>query len=86
MQPLVANSTNTNELLVPSTGLTPDIPISETPSTFDTLGSISEPLLREAIIDITGSLGRFYFEQYEPLREVRSSVQLHPLEQDMYIE
>jgi C-terminal processing protease CtpA/Prc len=86
MQPLVANSTNSNELLVPSTGLTPDIPISETPSTFDTLGAISEPLLREAIIDITGSLGRFYFEHYEPLREVRSSVQLHPLEQDMYIE
>ncbi|WP_439152472.1 S41 family peptidase [Winogradskyella sp.] len=86
MQPLVANSTNSNEALVPSTGLSPDIPISETPSTFESLGSISEPLLREAIIDITGSLGRFYYEQYEPIREVRSSVQLHPLEQDMYIE
>ena len=86
MQPLVANSTNSNEQLVPATGLIPDILISETPSTFDSLGSITEPLLREAIIDITGGLGRFYFENYEPLREVRSSVQLHPLEQDMYIE
>lgn len=50
--PLIANSTNVNDGLVPTNGLTPDITIVETPSTFGTLGTASEPLLLTAIADI----------------------------------
>lgn len=50
--PLIANSTNVNDGLVPTNGLTPDITIVETPSTLGTLGTASEPLLLTAIADI----------------------------------
>ncbi|WP_084221647.1 S41 family peptidase [Winogradskyella sp. PG-2] len=53
--PLIANSTNVNDELVPANGLTPNITVIETPSTFGTLGEISEPLLLAAIADITSA-------------------------------
>jgi len=50
--PLIANSTNVNDELVPATGLVPNIELIETPSTFGTLGTLTEPLLAAAIADI----------------------------------
>lgn len=84
MQPLVANSTNVNDQLVPSTGLLSDIEITETPSTFRTLGDINEPLLSAAIGDIlTGD--RPFGRSSENLTLLKASKSLS-LEQVMYID
>jgi C-terminal processing protease CtpA/Prc len=84
MRPLVANSTNVNDLLVPSTGLIPDIQITETPSTFGVLGDIGEPLLSAAIGDIL--LGdRPFYETDDNLR-LTKPLKTKPLLQDMYID
>ncbi len=72
--PLIANSTNVNDGLVPTNGLTPDITIVETPSTFGTLGTASEPLLLTAIADIENtdrSLNRN--TELQNLKEIKTS-------------
>ncbi|WP_422103752.1 S41 family peptidase [Winogradskyella sp.] len=51
--PLIANSTNVNEVLVPTNGLTPDFVLKETPGNLGTLGTSSDPLLAAVIVDIT---------------------------------
>lgn len=51
--PLIANSVNKNDALVPPTGLTPDLEISEHPATLGTLGDVNEPLLATALMQIT---------------------------------
>ena len=84
MQPLVANSINVNDVAVPSTGLTPDISVIESPRNFGTLGDINEPLLAAAIADIQG-LGRFSSRQLE-FRYLESKVQIHPSEESMYLD
>ena len=84
MQPLVANSTNVNDQLVPSNGLIPDIQISETPSTFDVLGNVSEPLLSAAIGDIISA--------DRPSNRTPQNITIYsinktqPIEQEMYID
>lgn len=85
MQPLIANSTNVNEELVPSNGILPDIEITETPSTFRTLGDVTEPLLAAALADII-FLDRPNNVTNETftLREVNRPIL--SLEQDMYID
>lgn len=84
LQPLVANSTNVNDQLVPSTGLIPDIEITETPSTFRTLGDINEPLLSAAIGDIlTGD--RPFGRSFENLTLIKANQSLSK-EQIMYID
>lgn len=85
MQPLIANSTNVNDQLVPSTGLIPDIEITETPSTFGTLGAPNEPLLAAALSNI--AFDDRSFTQSKPnftLREVKQYI--NPLDQDMYLD
>ncbi|WP_299367555.1 S41 family peptidase [Winogradskyella sp.] len=51
--PLIANSTNVNEVLVPSDGLVPDVDIEESPINLGVLGTSSDPLLAVALVDIT---------------------------------
>lgn len=65
--PLIANSINKDDLLVPPTGLTPDIKIGEHPAILGTLGDVNEPLLASAIQQITG-LAR-PFQQLQELPE-----------------
>jgi C-terminal processing protease CtpA/Prc len=85
MQPLIANSTNVNDELVPETGLLPDIELTESPSNFGILGDINEPLLAEAIQNITSSDRSFgQVSEITQLREVKQIVA--PLEQDMFID
>ncbi|WP_431158575.1 S41 family peptidase [Winogradskyella poriferorum] len=89
MQPLVANSTNVNDQLVPANGLAPDTELSEFPGNLGILGNVDEPLLAEAIFQITGVSGRNADQismQNEPLREANMSKLIHPLEREMYIE
>ena len=86
MQPLVANSVNVNDQLVPSNGLIPNIELSETPYNLGILGNINEPLLAAAIANITTadrSLNETIEEGPRPLKLERF---LSPLEQDMYID
>ncbi|ARV10714.1 hypothetical protein BTO05_04130 [Winogradskyella sp. PC-19] len=56
--PLTGNVSNRDDVLVPSTGLVPNILLEESRTNFGTLGDVEEPLLARAIADITGS-GRF---------------------------
>ncbi|WP_411767009.1 S41 family peptidase [Winogradskyella sp. A3E31] len=58
MFPLIGDSVNSNDELVPSTGLVPNITLSESSTNLGTLGDPNEPLLAAAIADITGT-GRF---------------------------
>jgi C-terminal processing protease CtpA/Prc len=89
MQPLIANSSNVNNELVPSDGLVPNVFLTEFPGNLSSLGNVDEPLLAEAIFLITGSSGRSEVEYYEyPTvpREVNMSKFFHPLEKEMYID
>ena len=71
--PLIANSTNVNDGLVPTNGLTPDITIVETPSTFGTLGMASEPLLLTAIADIENTDRSFNrTTEFQNLKEIKT--------------
>jgi C-terminal processing protease CtpA/Prc len=87
MQPLVANSVNVNDEVVPSDGITPDIALSEIPFNLGTLGDINEPLLAAAIANITG-MGRFSFglQTIDPIKPIETDLSKHLLEQDMYID
>jgi len=86
MQPLVANSVNVNDQLVPSNGLIPDIELREISFELGILGDVNEPLLAAAIADITG-LGRSsFFQTTEPITALKTNIFQHPLEQEMYID
>lgn len=63
--PLIANSTNVNDGLVPTNGLVPDITVLESPSTFGTLGMVSEPLLFAAIADIENADRSAAFQDWD---------------------
>ncbi|WP_299526295.1 S41 family peptidase, partial [Winogradskyella sp.] len=87
MQPLIANSTNANDELVPPDGLAPDILLTEVRYNLGTLGNPEEPLLAEAIEDILGA-GRSFNNQNGTINFhlIEEDGQIHPLEQEMYIE
>jgi len=85
MQPLVANSVNVNDAAVPSTGLTPDIELIESPRDFGTLGDINEPLLAAAIADIQMS-GRPSIPVFDGYRPIENSIDFRPFEDIMYID
>jgi len=82
--PLIANSTNVNELLVPATGLTPDIPYVETPGSLGSLGTSSDPLLTTAIVEITTGerpAGRTFETQ---IKTLKSQIKFSPIESLMF--
>ena len=86
MQPLLANSVNKNDALVPSTGLTPDIQLTEIPFELGILGDVNEPLLAAAIANIAGLDRSSLFQAIEPIRPITTNILQHPLEQEMYID
>ncbi|WP_431107006.1 S41 family peptidase [Winogradskyella poriferorum] len=85
MQPLVANSVNVNDELVPSDGLTADIELTEYPSTFGVLGDTNEPLLEAALLDISNS-GRFTYDLVPGPELIKTKRFFQSLEQEMYLE
>ncbi|MBV7267644.1 peptidase S41 [Winogradskyella sp. WHY3] len=87
MQPLVANSTNVNDELVPSSGLTPNIGLSETLNNLGTLGDVNEPLLAAAIAYIMG-MGRVSYNttSIDIDRSVKIQLNTNPFEQDMFLD
>ncbi|WP_179345762.1 S41 family peptidase [Winogradskyella ursingii] len=87
MQPLVANSSNVNDQLVPADGIDPTIEITESPNTFNMLGNVNEPLLAAAIADINNADRSFPNMKFSDLPRLIKSKKLIPaFEQEMYLE
>lgn len=85
MLPLIGDSSNKDDVLVPSTGLVPNTVLSESRANFGTLGDPDEPLLAAAIADITGA-GRFAFTNtLNATQEIKSSKLNEPLDGYMII-
>ena len=83
--PLIANSVNKNDGLVPPTGLIPDIKLSEHPSYFGILGDVNEPLLAAALNNIT-SFGRPLPQQIEVLKPLENNVDNKIYDGMMFVE
>ena len=77
-------SVNKDDLVVPSTGLEPDIEISESIGNYGVLGTIQEPMLAAALLAIQNS-GRFQTvtQGVSPVLDTNSFI---PYIQDMYID
>ncbi len=71
--PLIANSVNKNDGLVPPTGLIPDIELGEHPATLGTLGDVNEPLFATALNDIA-SFARSVPQPAEILKPLENNV------------
>ncbi|MGJ8550206.1 S41 family peptidase [Winogradskyella wichelsiae] len=86
LQPLIAKSTNVNEELVPSTGLVPDIVLSESVNNLGILGDINEPLLAAAISHLSGSSrsSNLTTEASKVIKQL--SLPISALQQDMQID
>ncbi|NNF84946.1 MAG: peptidase S41 [Winogradskyella sp.] len=84
--PLIADSTNKNDELVPADGLEPTISLIESPSNFGTLGDLNEPLLAAAIEDITGTPGRAALQAAYPLVDVTSELSPSLIENRMFVD
>ncbi len=84
IQPLVANSVNVDGIAVPADGLAPDIPLREVAFNLGTLGDVNEPLLAEAIANITG-IGRGFSNPVD-LISLPIEPLLGPIEQTMFID
>ncbi|MDT0557677.1 S41 family peptidase [Ichthyenterobacterium sp. W332] len=84
MQPLVANSINVNDDAVPNSGITPNIPLSESVYSLGTFGDVNEPLLAAAIADIQG-LGRIGNSNID-FEYVKTILGQQPFEKELFIE
>ena len=84
LQPLVAITVNKDDLVVPSTGLIPDIEIKESVSNYGVLGTIEEPMLAAAILAIQNS-GRFGFDN-EGITPIMDTDSFVPHAQSMYLD
>ena len=85
MQPLVANSINVNNVMVPSNGLAPMIELLESPRNFGVLGDVNEPLLAAAILNIRSS-GRLVNNLNDEFIAIENKVNFNRFEENMYIE
>lgn len=83
--PLIANSVNINDMLVPSSGLTPSIEVIESPSRLGVLGAVDEPLLAAALSDIT-SMSRQLPQMAEQLKPLKITIDATAIDDVMFIE
>ncbi|WP_353778713.1 S41 family peptidase [Winogradskyella sp. 3972H.M.0a.05] len=82
MQPLLGNSSNVNDELVPNTGIPANITIQENVLNLGSFGDVNEPLLAAALADIEG-IGRF--GEFESPTRVISKHGAVPFEQEMFV-
>ncbi|NRB84696.1 MAG: peptidase S41, partial [Winogradskyella sp.] len=84
--PLIANSTNVNDDLVPAEGLTPDIEVLEVPSNLGSLGMLSDPLLATAVNDMLNAdrVSIFSNEESKHLKVIEVKVLQSPLEKLLF--
>ncbi|MFD2824061.1 S41 family peptidase [Lacinutrix iliipiscaria] len=85
LQPLVAKTVNSLDQSVPSSGITPTITINENPMNYGALGHEDEPLLATAIQHIIDN-GRVSAPEQYDFKRIKSTVDDHPLQNDMYID
>jgi len=83
--PLVANSVNKNDALVPPTGLTPNIELNENPANLGILGDIEEPLFAAALEAIAAS-GRRLPQPINVLKPLELKTADQAVENIMYVE
>ena len=86
MQPLVAKTTNKLDVYVPSTGLVPNIVLTENALNLNELGEITEPLLAEALAQIDANNR---IEQPQIKKEISKSIHstnFFKFNQDMFID
>ncbi|MBU2929357.1 peptidase S41 [Winogradskyella psychrotolerans] len=86
LQPLLANSTNVNDELVPYTGLIPDIELSESARNLGILGDVDEPLLAAALAEITGSSRSSNLSENADFELEELRMPITALQQDMHID
>ncbi|WP_082333655.1 S41 family peptidase [Mangrovimonas sp. TPBH4] len=87
LQPLVAQSINSLDEAVPSSGLVPEIEVIESALNLGVLGDVNEPLLAAALADIQGSSGRFAPSIEKPfLKPIDSDLDKNPFEDFMYLD
>lgn len=84
MQPLVAISVNRNDGQVPSSGLVPNIEVTESPIFFGEIGNPTEPLLAAALDEIAN--GRSATSIFESVEIIGESNDLIPFSKEMYID
>ena len=85
MLPLIANSINVNDQLVPIGGLTPDISLQEDVLNLDVLGNPTEPLLATALADILEN-GRSSGGFTTPFLTIKKDISINPVEQEMFVD
>ncbi|MCB0447655.1 MAG: peptidase S41 [Gelidibacter sp.] len=85
MLPLIANSANVNDELVPSNGLMPDILLEEDVLNLNILGNTNEPLLSAVIDDILG-IGRPQNAMETPSVSIKKDIKTNPIESLMFID
>ena len=83
--PLIANSINKNDELVPATGLIPDVKLAESSFNLGILGNQDEPLLSIAIKNITGS-ARQFLQQTEISQPLENTIDTQIIDDRMYVD
>lgn len=89
LQPLVAVSTNKDNISVPPNGLISDMEpfrMKEAVNNLGALGDASEPFLAKAIADITGSARPFPSDSHQQLTPLHDQVDQKLLDNEMYID
>jgi C-terminal processing protease CtpA/Prc len=84
LQPLVAITVNKDDIVVPSTGLIPDIEVKESVNNYGEIGTIEEPMLAAALLAIQNS-GRFETNA-KSVSPILDSNTFIPHIQDMYLD
>ena len=86
LQPLVGRNENADGFSDYTSGLTPDIELSEDLNNLGVLGDVNEPLLARAIEDITGVSGKQDFTVLIPIKSFTNSHLQTPLKDNMYLD
>ena len=89
IQPLVYESVNANDIVVPYDGIEPDVEIEESLSNYGVLGDPSEPMLAAAINAITGKTSKIQTRTIQKefnYQEFAESASLKPNYKRMYID
>ncbi len=86
LQPLVGRNENANGFYDYTSGLSPDIELSEDLTNFGVLGDVNEPLLARALQEISGGAAKIDFT-VEMSAESFTSSRLHtPVKDNMYLD
>jgi carboxyl-terminal processing protease len=86
MQPLVAIGVNKNDVVVPSSGITPTIILAENKFNYGVLGNENEPLLAAALAHIAGTGRVSYPVLHNHINPIGDSDDFLPFDIGMYID